>query len=438
MKLLLNIPDLVFKIELLKYLSGFDIVALDNAILNRRYRSRIMDKLENAIIKGSLDIIATNLMLKWMRLRKLYLTHIRFSSNICFTEYMDMINSKQLVRAKAIKFEKNCNVTDGIFTSIVQNCLDLKTVSINDCNRMSDVSIVSMSEMAKNLQILVLRENYLSDESLMSVAKNCNKLLKLSLIDCSSISDKSMKAVAEYCHALQTLFLHDCDAITDKGLLAIANSCPELRHVNFKLPVGDRVVAAIAKTCRNLLSFHVINSNKVTDNSISYLTSRCRGVNVMNLQDCTKITDASILSLSRHCVGLQSLDVSNCWSITDVSIISISEQCQRLIYLNLSGCNNITDASISSLSRNCNRLKSLDVSYCRKITDEGILSLMERCGQLQSLDIRSCKKLTDRIIVAMIQSYRNLSFLYVSDIEKIHKSSLKKLQLKYPSMHVIM
>lgn len=440
MKLLLNIPDLLFKIELLKYLSVFDIVALDNAILNHSYRSKIMAKLENAIINGSLDIIATNPMLKWMRLRRLYLTHIRFSSKICFTEYMDMINSNQLVRAETINFEKNSNVTDGIFTSIVQNCLDLKSVIINDCNRMSDVSIASLSELAKNLQSLSLQDNYLSDESLMSVAKNCNKLLKLSLIDCSLISDKSMIAVSEYCHALQTLFLHDCDAITDYGLLAIASSCPELRHVHFKLPpLGDRVVAVIAKTCRNLQTFNVNNSKNITDKSISYLSSKCRDVNVLNLRECTKISDASILSVSRHCAGLQLLDVSNCWSITDASIISISEQCQMLYFLNLSGCNNITDASILSLSRNCNRLKSLEVSYCRKITDEGILSLIERCGQLQSLDIRSCKKLTDRIIVALIQSNRNcLSFLYVSDIEKIHKSSLKKLQLKYPSMHVIM
>jgi hypothetical protein len=439
MKLLLNIPDLVFKIEFLKYLSVFDIVALDNATLNHSYRSKIMDKLSYSTINGSLDIISTNLMLKWMRLRRLYLTHIRFSSKISFTEYMNMINSKQLVRAEAIKFERNSNVTDGIFTSIVQNCLDLRSVTINDCDRMSDVSILSMSELAKNLQSLYLRDNYLSDESLISVAKNCIKLLKLSLIDCPSISDKSMLTVAEYCHALQTLCVHKCDAITDKGLLAIASSCPELQHVHVKLPLGDRVVAAIAKTCRSLQSFNVSNSNNITDKSISYLSSRCRGVTVLNLRDCTKISDASILQVSRHCAVLQSLDVSNCWSITDASIISIAEQCQRLLFLNLSGCNNITDASILSLSRNCNRLKSLDVSYCRKITDEGILSLIERYGQLQSLDIRSCKKLTDRIIVALIQSsYRNLSFLYVSDIEKIHKSSLKKLQLKYPSMHVNM
>jgi len=178
MKLLLNIPDLVFKIEFLKYLSVFDIVALDNATLNHSYRSKIIDKLSNSIINGSLDIISTNLMFKWMRLRRLYLTQIRFSSKISFTEYMDMINSNQLVRANAIKFERNSNVTDGIFTSIVQNCLDLKSVTINDCDRMSDVSILSMSELAKNLQSLLLRDNYLSDESLMSVAKNCNKLLK--------------------------------------------------------------------------------------------------------------------------------------------------------------------------------------------------------------------------------------------------------------------
>ena len=52
MELMMNLPDDMFRLELLPYLTVHDIVKLDNACMNHKYRPQLMEKINGVILPG--------------------------------------------------------------------------------------------------------------------------------------------------------------------------------------------------------------------------------------------------------------------------------------------------------------------------------------------------------------------------------------------------
>ena len=55
MESMMNLPDDMFRQELLPYLIVQDIVKLDNACMNQKYRSQLMEKISGVILLGDKD-----------------------------------------------------------------------------------------------------------------------------------------------------------------------------------------------------------------------------------------------------------------------------------------------------------------------------------------------------------------------------------------------
>ena len=51
----MKLPDDMFRQELLQYLTVDDIVRLDNACMNHKYRSQLLDKISGVILLGDQD-----------------------------------------------------------------------------------------------------------------------------------------------------------------------------------------------------------------------------------------------------------------------------------------------------------------------------------------------------------------------------------------------
>jgi hypothetical protein len=55
MEWMMKLPDDMFRLELLTYLTVHDIVNLDNACMNHTYRSQLLDKIDGVILQGDQD-----------------------------------------------------------------------------------------------------------------------------------------------------------------------------------------------------------------------------------------------------------------------------------------------------------------------------------------------------------------------------------------------
>ena len=62
MESMMKLPDEMFKQEILQYLTVDDIVKLDNACMNHKYRPQLLDKIDGVILLG--DGVMTLMILK--------------------------------------------------------------------------------------------------------------------------------------------------------------------------------------------------------------------------------------------------------------------------------------------------------------------------------------------------------------------------------------
>ena len=70
---MMKLPHDMFKHELLPYLTVHDIVNLDNACMNHKYRSQLLDKISGVILIGDEDKSMKTSLFKWLGMRRIYL-----------------------------------------------------------------------------------------------------------------------------------------------------------------------------------------------------------------------------------------------------------------------------------------------------------------------------------------------------------------------------
>ena len=141
---------------------------------------------------------------------------------------------------------------------MVSYCSLLRELSISDCEKITDLSLLELARLGPKLRYLSAAKCHrLTDLGVTAIAKHCYKLRYLNIRGCEAVSDVSLQALATNCSKLQSLDIGKCE-VTDAGLEVVSRHIPALR----KLPVrgcemvSDRGVESVAQHCHNL---HLLN-----------------------------------------------------------------------------------------------------------------------------------------------------------------------------------
>ena len=251
MESIMKLPDDMFKQELLPYLTVDDIVNLDNACMNHKYRPQILAKVVGVILIGEKDQFMKASLFKWLGIRRIYLMNI-----------LIVVSSNYFLPS----FLKNFNVVD------MENNYD---------------------DQFRYTQHVVMRGPIRDDMSIFIIS-HCPCLLSFDISALRGFSslypqvtDHTLQSIAEHCTCLQSLSFRDCRAITDAGLITISEHCT------------------------NLKSLHIYFSNHITDYSIISISTHCTGLQRC-IFSCIKITDASLIAIAKNCTGLQHLNTFEC------------------------------------------------------------------------------------------------------------------------------
>ena len=396
MKSMMKLPDDMFRLELLPYLTVHDIIRLDNACINYKYRPQLLEKINGVILIGDTVTSIKASLFKWLGMRRIYLIIMKIVASEFYlhqssidNDYVDQFRYTQHVVMRG-------PIIDDMAIFIISHCPCLLSIDIGDYSRPSQkVSVYILQSIAYHctgLQSLYLRDAGIRDAGLITISEHCSNL---QLIDLAfdEITDTSIISISTHCTGLKTLDLEGCQLITDASIISISTYCTGLKTLNLRC-------------CR-----------KITDASIISISTHCTGLQSLNGYGCRQITDASIISISTYCTGLQSLNLGNCNQITHASIISISTHCTGIQSLFLYDCPKITDASIISISENRTGLKTLNVAYTA-ITDASLIAIAKNCTGLQLLFTRSCSGLSCKELRAEFKSISELRavllFIYPS------------------------
>ena len=67
----MKLPDDMCRQELLQYLTVHDIVNLDNACMNHKYRSQLLEKINGVILPGDKEKSMKASLFKWLGIRRI-------------------------------------------------------------------------------------------------------------------------------------------------------------------------------------------------------------------------------------------------------------------------------------------------------------------------------------------------------------------------------
>jgi hypothetical protein len=313
----MKLPDDMFKQELLTYLTVDDIVNLDSACMNHKYRSQIMEKISGVILLGDKNECMKASLFKWLGMRQINLINMHldfeddndsFSSEI-ENDYVDQFRYTQHLILRGA-------IIDGMAILIISHCPCLLSMAFGDyCRPYSEIS----------------------DHTMQSIEVHCKGLQSLSLNNCRGVTDTGLITISNQCTGLQSLDLCDCNLIIDASIISISNHCTGLQSVN------------------------LCGCDNITDASIISISIHCTRLQSLSLFFCNQITDASIIIISENCTGLKELFVSYI-AITDSSLIAIAKNCTGLKYLTAYDCYGLSSKDLRHEFKSVSDLRAVLLS----------------------------------------------------------------------------
>jgi F-box and leucine-rich repeat protein GRR1 len=287
-------------------------------------------------------------------------------------------------------------LTDSLFSRLSQ------------CDRLERLTLVNCS--------------MISDDALQRVLVCCPNLVAIDLTGVSETSDKALIGLANAAKRLQGINLGACKKVTDSGVLSLAANCPLLRRVKLSGVelVTDDSVSALAKSCPLLLEIDLNNCKRITDTSIRDIWTYSTHMREMRLSHCIELTDAAFpapqksdntpastrlnsfpqsmaqfsdqlppLVLGRPFEHLRMLDLTACALITDDAIDGIISHAPKIRNLVLSKCVQLTDRSVENICRLGKHIHYLHLGHAALVTDRSVRTLARCCTRLRYIDFAS-------------------------------------------------
>ena len=128
MECLMKLPEDMFKLELLPYLTVHDIVRLDSAFMNHEYRYQHLDKISGVILRGDNVTYLKGVFLEWLHTRRIYLINVVLSHHLYYfnifkyTEHIVIKDSELLSirkNGRSSYFSNNIYISQADVMSIV-------------------------------------------------------------------------------------------------------------------------------------------------------------------------------------------------------------------------------------------------------------------------------------------------------------------------------
>ena len=306
------------------------------------------------------------------RLRKLDLSR-------CLNVNSISIKNLENCRDLEILSLQSCDeIDEGSLIQLIKKCQKLTEINLSDCvSGVSDRVISALGQRCRNLQkVSVYNCSKITDESLISLSR-CTQMVELNASSCERITDHGLRQFASGCKLLKVLFLEECN-ITDEGIKHVARGCPDLERVSLAYCKGVSNVSLeiLSQSCVNLSSLDISYLKNITiDPHTNEIFLRWKRLKQLHLRGMSQFVDQGV----EH---------------------------PTLKTMSLSWCKNLTDQALTQITKGCASLTNLDLAYCAAISTNGIHTLTQHAPNLRYLNIRGCEKISKLMLKYMSKDGR--------------------------------
>ena len=138
----MNVPNDMFKQELLPYLTVHDIVKLDNACMSHEHRPQLMVKINGLILLGDDDEFMKTSLFKWLGMRRIYLINMK----LLFKSFSSSIENDYEVQFRYTRYLIMIGpVRDDMAIFIISHCPCLLSIDVSSDN-ITDYTLQSIAE----------------------------------------------------------------------------------------------------------------------------------------------------------------------------------------------------------------------------------------------------------------------------------------------------
>ncbi|KAJ4460475.1 putative leucine Rich Repeat family protein [Paratrimastix pyriformis] len=234
--------------------------------------------------------------------------------------------SIQLPRLRSVSTAENEDMGEEGFEAL-GGCLSLEEVDVSHCQKLNGRALGLLTQRLTQLRVLRMQKclGPTVNEGVRVLAGTCHGLEVLDVSTCRDLSEESLVSVGRQCPALLELVADDCPkAVTPATLQQLGASCARL---------------TLLSACR---------CPQVTDAGLRRLAMGCPALRTVRLNGCSALTGAALQALGQHCRRLEALEVRTCCSIGDDGLEALAGL-ERLRAVDVSGCVGCTAAGLRGL-----------------------------------------------------------------------------------------
>ncbi|KAI8605875.1 hypothetical protein EDD21DRAFT_362435 [Dissophora ornata] len=331
--------------------------------------------------------------------------------------------------------------------------LDLRKVQLP----FSDYLLSIMSN-SKALRQLTLGNMHVPLEALVFLEPCLSVLAELQLVDCpASMGDPELSLILQHCSQLQVLEVRG-ESFTDESLCWISKTCLNLEKLVIEAPrMTDAVVEQIVTACTRLRSWSLVDCTGLLDATVQVMERSYHSARDRRLYPCTQNDHYSSGQNSRGIVGtpaspsstmyrttsdmvalgiLSSMEFRNCTGIRPQLISRLLKSQPGLEHLVLGGLS-ITDEALDSLTESpLMRLQSLGLMDCGEISDETMMAVMFNCDQMKKLTVFG-SNFTLRTFSSISLHLKQLEELHLEHVPLVMNESLQEILVKCTNLRVL-
>ncbi|XP_057452833.1 uncharacterized protein LOC130744685 [Lotus japonicus] len=240
-------------------------------------------------------------------------------------------------------------------------------------------------------------ENFITEEALVSVCKNCEFLEEVTISDCTSITAYGIASAIRQRPGLRSFSVDSLrgSVTASSSFIDSLVSLKSLTCLHFRyLSISDELLCSVAEEGLPLRKLVLHCCRNYTYSGILYLLSRCQFVQHLNLQYTEFLNDQLLTELSVFLGNLISIDISFCQGLTESALFALIRNCSLLseIKMMFTGNGKEKVQYSNSFMNGCvnPQVKFLHLPFNSWLGGEIIKILSLICPNLELLDLRSC------------------------------------------------
>ncbi|KAK7331018.1 hypothetical protein VNO77_25227 [Canavalia gladiata] len=333
---------------------------------------------------------------------------------------------------------KSTSINDDALILISLRCRNLVRLKLRGCREVTEIGMVSVAKNCKALKKLSCGSCVFGAKGIYAFVNNSTVLEELSVkrlrgVDDDDITTESVplsgdsSSLKSIClkelvnghrfapliigsRKLQTLKLIRClgdwDATLDN--LGRLNSGVAEIHLE-KVQVSDVGLVGVSK-CLRLESLHLVKTPECSDAGLCDVAERCKMLKKLHIDGwrTNRIGDGGLVSVAKHCPNLQELVLIAMFP-TSSSLAAIASDCHSLERFALCRIGTVSDADIECIAAKCAALKKLCIKGC-PVSNAGIAAFASGCPNLVKLKVRKCRKVTGEVVEWLHEKRSSLAF----------------------------